>query len=201
MMESDSSFGVFPPERAAALIFKAGVTAGFGLTIAVQAFAQSPFQSSRQSPLVTDLSGVEAEIIESGDIVEALAIPRGTKVRADARPSVRLPVNFEFNSADLNPVATKLLRKVGKALGTTDLVRFSFSIEGHTDNIGAETFNAELSKRRADAVRRVLEKEGVARERLRAVGRGEATPIDSNANRTGRQRNRRVEIINLGAES
>ena len=154
-----------------------------------------------QSPSVTDLSSVDAQIIESGDIVEALAIPRGTKVRAGSRPRVRLPVYFEFNSTELKPEATDLLRKLGKALTTTALESFSFSVEGHSDNVGEENFNADLSKRRADAVRSFLEHTGVAGERLRAVGRGESDPIDSNATKHGRRHNRRIEIINLGAES
>jgi OOP family OmpA-OmpF porin len=154
-----------------------------------------------QSPSLTDLSNVDVEIIESGDIVEALAVPRGTKVRAGSRPRVRLPVYFEFNSADLKPEAANLLRKVGKALTTTDLESFSFSVEGHTDNVGAENFNADLSKRRADAVRRFLERAGIAPGRLRAIGRGESDPVDSNSTEDGREHNRRVEIINLGAES
>ncbi len=148
---------------------------------------------------MTDLSKVDAQIIESGDIVEALAVARGTRVRAGSRPRVRLPVYFEFSSAELKPEATPLLRKLGKALTTIDLESFSFSIEGHTDNVGGEVINADLSKRRADAVRIFLEGVGVARERLRAVGRGESDPIDSNSTRAGRQYNRRIEIVNLGS--
>jgi OOP family OmpA-OmpF porin len=175
--------------------------ARFGIAISLALSSAMARPAVAQSPSVTDLSNVDAEIIESGDIVEALAVPRGTKVRAGSRPRVRLPVYFEFNSADLKPEASTLLRKVGKALTATDLESFSFSVEGHTDNVGAENFNADLSKRRADAVRRFLEHAGVAPERLRAVGRGESDPLDSNSTERGREHNRRVEIINLGVES
>jgi outer membrane protein OmpA-like peptidoglycan-associated protein len=153
------------------------------------------------SPSVTDLSSVEVGIIESGDIVEALAVPRGTKVRAGARPRVRLPVYFEFNSAELKPEARELLEKVSKALTTSDLETFNFSVEGHTDSVGGEDFNENLSERRADAVKKFLEDAGVAEGRLQAVGRGEASPVDSNNTDDGRKHNRRVEIINLGAQS
>ncbi|MBW2291820.1 MAG: OmpA family protein [Deltaproteobacteria bacterium] len=193
MIHLVSLFAAFNFNRIATLTSSLGALAVFSIAMVQPATAQSPS--------VTDFSNVEAEIIEPGDIVEALAVPRGTKVRVGSRPRVRLPVYFEFSSADLKPEAETLLQKVGKALTASDLEAFSFSIEGHTDNLGDENFNAELSKRRADAVRSFLERAGVAPERLRAVGRGESDPADSNATRAGRERNRRVEIINLGADS
>jgi len=154
-----------------------------------------------EGPSVTDLSNVEVSVIESGDIVEALAVPRGTKVRANARPRVRLPVYFEFNSAELRPEARQLLTKVGKALTATDLESFKFSVEGHTDSVGGESFNANLSTRRAEVVRNFLAEHGVAKERLKSIGRGETDPVDTNVTDIGRQHNRRVEIINLGTEA
>ena len=154
-----------------------------------------------EGPSVTDLSNVEVSVIESGDIVEALAVPRGTKVRANARPRVRLPVYFEFNSAELRPEARQLLTKVGKALTATDLESFKFSVEGHTDSVGGESFNANLSTRRAEVVRNFLAEHGVAKERLKSIGRGETDPVDTNVIDIGRQHNRRVEIINLGTEA
>lgn len=150
---------------------------------------------------VTDLSTVDIEIIESGDIVEALAVQRGTRIRPGNRPRVRLPVYFEFNSAELKPEARELLVKVSEALTTDDLERFNFSVEGHTDNLGQERYNEGLSKRRALAVKRFLASRGVERDRLQPIGRGEGMPVDSNDSEAGRQHNRRVEIINLGAES
>lgn len=150
---------------------------------------------------VTDFSTVDLEIIESGDIVEALAVPRGTRITPGNRPRVRLPVYFEFNSADLKPEAEALLVKVGKALTTSDLESFSFSVEGHTDSVGGEDYNSDLSRRRAQAVKSFLEGEGVTQDRLVSVGRGEDAPVASNATTEGRQHNRRVEIINLGAQS
>ena len=152
-------------------------------------------------PSVTDLSDVEVNVIESGDIVEALAMTRGIRLRASARPRVRLPVDFEFNSAELKPEAKALLEKVGRALTTPDLETFRFSIEGHTDRIGGEDFNSNLSKRRAEVVQDYLANTGVDQRRLESIGLGEAIPVDTNVTDEGRQHNRRVEIINLGTES
>lgn len=147
---------------------------------------------------VMDLSSANVEAIQSGDIVEALAVPRGTRIRASAPPTVRLPVYFAFGSAELEPDAVQLLEKVSTALGDEDLVAFRFSVEGHTDSIGGESTNEQLSLRRAEAVESFLIARGVPAARLSAVGHGESEPIASNDEEMGRKRNRRVEIINLG---
>ena len=68
-------------------------------------------------------------------------------------------------------------------------------IEGYTDNVGSEAVNLDLSQRRADAVRDFLIKNGVDGERVTARGYGEASPVASNSTETGRQQNRRVEIV------
>lgn len=68
-------------------------------------------------------------------------------------------------------------------------------IEGHTDSVGAENSNMSLSQSRADSVKNYLVREGIAASRLSAMGLGEGSPISNNATATGRQQNRRVEVI------
>lgn len=70
----------------------------------------------------------------------------------------------------------------------------TFLIEGHTDNTGEESYNQQLSERRAEAVRNYLIEQGVSEEDLEASGFGESQPIAPNNTRQGRQENRRVEI-------
>ena len=70
-------------------------------------------------------------------------------------------------------------------------------VEGHTDDVGKEDRNLDLSQRRAESVLRELVKLGVSADRLEAVGYGEARPIDSNRTEAGRERNRRVEFTIL----
>ena len=69
------------------------------------------------------------------------------------------------------------------------------TIEGHTDSVGAESSNMSLSQSRADSVKNYLVREGIAGSRLSAMGLGEGSPISNNATATGRQQNRRVEVI------
>ena len=68
-------------------------------------------------------------------------------------------------------------------------------IEGHTDNVGSDESNRELSQRRAQAVQMALTQRGVARDQITAVGKGESSPVASNDDAAGRQSNRRVELI------
>ena len=68
-------------------------------------------------------------------------------------------------------------------------------IEGHTDSVGNDDFNQALSQRRADSVRSYLVRQGIDGTRLTAMGAGEGTPVAENESATGRQQNRRVEVI------
>lgn len=68
-------------------------------------------------------------------------------------------------------------------------------VEGYTDSVGGEESNQELSQRRADAVKSYLTNNGVSASRIAASGKGEDSPVGDNATATGRQQNRRVEVI------
>ncbi len=101
-------------------------------------------------------------------------------------------VSFDFGRADIKPSFRPTLDKVADVLK-----RYPNSIVhvvGHTDNVGSDAANQRLSEQRAYAVVDYLASVGVARDRLRAEGRGEAEPRDSNASEAGRQLNRRVEL-------
>lgn len=69
------------------------------------------------------------------------------------------------------------------------------AIEGHTDNVGTDSSNLRLSQGRADSVRSYLLNQGITSSRLTTVGLGEASPVAGNDTATGRQQNRRVEVI------
>lgn len=69
------------------------------------------------------------------------------------------------------------------------------SIEGYTDSMGSDEMNQSLSERRADAVRSYLVRQGVGSDRLTSTGRGESSPVADNESASGRQQNRRVEVV------
>jgi outer membrane protein OmpA-like peptidoglycan-associated protein len=101
-------------------------------------------------------------------------------------------VLFEYNQAELRSTARQRLLAVAEALRANP--NAEIVIEGHTDAVGSDSFNEQLSQRRADAVRRFLVSEGIEAHRVRAIGRGEDEPIAENETPDGRANNRRVEI-------
>lgn len=110
-----------------------------------------------------------------------------------------LQVTFAFNSAEITPESLPLLNNVGAVLKSAELSASCMQIEGHTDSKGSDTYNQTLSQRRAQSVIRYLTKSlGVEEDRLLAVGKGESDPIADNSTDTGRQKNRRVQIVNIG---
>lgn len=68
-------------------------------------------------------------------------------------------------------------------------------IEGHTDSVGNASYNLALSQRRADSVKNYLQTRGISGNRLSASGQGQSAPVASNDTTSGRQMNRRVEVI------
>jgi outer membrane protein OmpA-like peptidoglycan-associated protein len=101
-------------------------------------------------------------------------------------------VSFDVNSATVKPAFKPSLAKVAEVLQRYDT---QVTVVGHTDSTGAESYNQQLSERRARAVRDQLVRDGVASPRLSAIGRGEYEPRADNATPAGRAQNRRVEIL------
>jgi len=127
----------------------------------------------------------------------ASAAPRAA---ATESPSVSLSVQFASGSADLTPEARQTLDQLGKALSSSDLSQYRFRIEGHTDTVGSADLNKTLSQQRADAVAAYLQgKFGVSLSRLQTVGMGEDGLLVPTPPNTPNERNRRVNVVNLGA--
>ena len=104
-------------------------------------------------------------------------------------------VLFATGSATLKPAARERLAKVAGILLSYPDIRLE--IDGHTDNVGSETYNEKLSERRAEFVRTFLAQQGVAQS-MTTRGLGPTEPIASNATPAGRQQNRRVELVVSG---
>lgn len=102
-------------------------------------------------------------------------------------------VLFDTGKSTLKPGAYKTIDRLAEVL-KEDPQR-KVLIEGHTDSVGSEEFNQQLSERRAQAVQAALVERGVQPSQIRTVGRGETAPVASNEDPGGRQQNRRVEMV------
>jgi len=102
-------------------------------------------------------------------------------------------VLFTSGRADLKAGATSNLNQLVAFLN--EYSNRNVEIEGHTDSVGSGDSNQGLSQRRADSVRTYLIQQGIRPERLTASGKGEHQPVADNDSESGRQQNRRVEVI------
>ncbi len=103
-------------------------------------------------------------------------------------------VYFLSGSAQLLPDSRPALQSVAAALKAAP--DWAITVEGHTDNIGSDASNLDLSKRRAEALKaELVSREGIAAARLATAGFGATRPIDTNDTLVGRAHNRRVELV------
>lgn len=100
---------------------------------------------------------------------------------------------FEFDRAEISPPGAAVLESLIDHLKLCENARIQ--IDGHTDQIGTDSYNRDLSERRAWAAQRYLIDAGINPGRLTAQGLGEAEPMAANTTREGRALNRRVELL------
>lgn len=99
---------------------------------------------------------------------------------------------FEFDRSEIQPQFRPTYDKIGSVLADYD--KTVIHVVGHTDSVGSERYNLQLSRDRAEAVGRYLRDRGVNGNRIIYYGQGETRPVASNETDEGRRRNRRVEI-------
>jgi len=104
-------------------------------------------------------------------------------------------VLFETGKASLMAGAKRALDKLVDFLAENETRKVL--IEGHTDNVGSSSYNIDLSLRRAEAVSNILKDKGISESRIVTKGYGEQYPITGNSSASGKQQNRRVEIVIL----
>jgi outer membrane protein OmpA-like peptidoglycan-associated protein len=102
-------------------------------------------------------------------------------------------VLFDTGRSELKPSAARSIDQIASFLNENPERRVQ--VEGFTDSQGGDSYNRELSQRRADAVAMAIIQRGIDAQRVRALGYGEEFPVASNDNAGSRQLNRRVEII------
>lgn len=142
---------------------------------AAAAMAQASAAQDRVRALEAQLREMEAQQTERG-----LLVTLGD-------------VLFAFNRADLSAQAAPRLYKLANFL--QQFPDRKLLIEGYTDSVGGDSYNQDLSERRAQAVRDALVQRGVDSSRITARGYGKAHPVADNASPEGRAMNRRVEIV------
>jgi outer membrane protein OmpA-like peptidoglycan-associated protein len=149
----------------------------------------------------TDSSKPAVQTTASAQPMPSHAVPAAPAPSAESEaPSVNLTVQFRSGSADLTPQAIDVLNRLGQALTDPKLAGSKFKIEGHTDTVGTAELNKDLSERRAEAVASYLSsKFGIDGSHLQPVGMGSSELLVPTPDQVAEPRNRRVQIINLGA--
>ena len=116
-------------------------------------------------------------------------------LEADGRVAIH-DIHFDTDTATIRPESANTLNQIGQMLESHPDLKLL--VEGHTDSTGDFDHNMDLSKQRAEAVREwLVANRGIDAGRFRCLGLGQTQPKDSNDTESGRQKNRRVELVKL----
>jgi outer membrane protein OmpA-like peptidoglycan-associated protein len=115
---------------------------------------------------------------------------------AASKPNIDLEIQFDYNSADIAKTSVGSVQALGKALSDPALKGSTFVVAGHTDAIGGDPFNLDLSERRADTIKRYLvQNYGLNGSDLVTVGYGKTKLKDTT--KPSASINRRVQVVNM----
>jgi outer membrane protein OmpA-like peptidoglycan-associated protein len=125
--------------------------------------------------LCANVTGL-AQTKDAEELIRALKpkpLMRGLRLEDAPKPTTDITINFEYNSARLSGDSVQQLVELAKAFNDPALARFRYKIVGHTDGVGSDAYNMELSKRRAAAVVNYLSsQQGVKPVQLLSDGKG-----------------------------
>lgn len=198
-------------------LLKVAITASLGF--GAPAFAHEggtvndAYVGDSKGHVVTDGSGncvrtsswAEDKMIEGCGLVvaapEPAAEPAPVPVRKAISETVTLSASalFDFDKDEIKAAAKPRLDEVANRVRSLADVE-SVTIVGHTDSVGSDAYNEELSMRRANAVKNYLLEQGVDPRLLSTSGMGESQPVADNSTDAGRAQNRRVEVTINGSE-
>lgn len=131
--------------------------------------------------------------------LDKIKIDKPKVARTSGEKAISLQILFDYDSAALSEEAKHQLDPVGQALASGELKGLKFKIEGHTDAVGSDEYNNDLSRRRADAVKQFLvDQYGIPLSALQSEGKGKSGLADSS--NPNSEVNRRVRIVGLSGE-
>jgi outer membrane protein OmpA-like peptidoglycan-associated protein len=158
--------------------------------------AEAKAREAEQARIQAEARAREAERAKA-EVDELLSQLSDLKAKQTERGIVLTmgDVLFAFDKATLSPEAFRNVDKLADFLRKHP--NRSVLIEGHTDSVGSDEYNLDLSGKRADAVKNALVAKGVGEERITPKGYGKKYPVASNNTSDGRQLNRRVEVVVL----
>ncbi|MEO0443171.1 MAG: OmpA family protein [Pseudomonadota bacterium] len=136
------------------------------------------YMDAQERKLRDELVGSGVQVARDGDNIR-LVMPNN--------------ITFAVDQSTLNTSIYRTLNSVAKVL--FEYQDTALQVAGHTDSSGSDSYNQNLSERRAQSVANYLLSKNIPANRLVAVGYGETRPITSNASAVGRAENRRVELL------
>jgi outer membrane protein OmpA-like peptidoglycan-associated protein len=161
-----------------------------GLTIAPQA---DPAAKAAEGRLIDSLRNRKTRSLSSSEREEIAEA-------ASSKPKIDLEIQFDYNSAEISTASMPSVQALGRALSNPNLKGSTFVVAGHTDAVGGEAYNQDLSERRADTIKRTLtEKYGISGTDLVTVGYGKSKPKDATAPMD--PANRRVQVVNMATKT
>jgi outer membrane protein OmpA-like peptidoglycan-associated protein len=161
------------------------------LTRSLSAPPAETAKAAEETKLVNQIRNRTTRSLSAGEREQIATI-------AQEKPSIDLEITFDYNSANLSQKAMPAVAALGKALTNPELKGTTFVLAGHTDAKGGDSYNQDLSERRADTLKKYLmEKYGIAAADLVTVGYGK-TKLKNAANPEADE-NRRVQVVNMAS--
>jgi outer membrane protein OmpA-like peptidoglycan-associated protein len=157
-----------------------------GLSVGPQ---EDPAATAAETKFVSTIRGRTTRSLSSTEREEIATL-------AKDKPNIDLEITFDYNSADISQKSLPAVQALGRALTNPDLKGSTFVVAGHTDAAGGDSYNQDLSERRADSIKRYLmDKYGISSADLVTVGYGKSKLKDPNQPMA--EVNRRVQVVNM----
>lgn len=174
--------------------FVSSVRKKFLLAAALAVFTTNPTLAGKL-PTVEEMT--EALAREENSDTRGGSDDDGRGVAVVEKPAIAVRLHFAYDSTELVSAEEKqwIATTAAGVFKSPRFARHTFVVEGHTDSRGTHTYNLDLSKRRAEAIRALLIAAGVPPEQLRAVGKGKLELLTQGNTEADHQKNRRVVFL------